>query len=233
MLVVLMWSPGKAAFWSIVCLWVVSMLKVSTRMGPKKLMIAVREGANGAADVGTICACAGIIIGVMSMTGLGLRLSSGLIYLSHGCLPFLAMLTMIVAMILGMGITTSAVYIILATLVAPAMVSLGVNPIAAHLFCFYFGCISCITPPVAIAAYAAAGIAKSEPMKTGWTATRLGIAGYIVPFIFIYNNNLLMLGRPPEIILAIITSLIGVFFLAAGSEGYLLRNASLWQRVLL
>jgi len=231
LLIYLDWSPGKAAFWSIVCIWITSMIKSSTRMGPRKLMKTVTDGARSVADIATICACAGIIVGVFGMTGLGLRLSSVLVYISHNSLPLLAFLTMIVALILGMGVTTSAVYIILATLVAPAMVSLGVNPMAAHLFVLYFGCISVITPPVAVAAYAAAGIAGSDPWKTGWVATRLAIAGYIIPFIFIYDNGMIGLGRPIDVILTVIEGLIAVFLLAAGSEGYLLRRAGLWQRV--
>ncbi len=190
------YSPGKSVFWSIVLLIVCATLRKNTRMGPKKLLGAIVDGVNGAMPVAIACACAGIISGVVSLTGLGLRFSSILIHLSNGNQLFMLLLTMISSIIMGMGLPTTAAYIILSVLTGPALVSLGINQLAAHFFIFFFACISTITPPVALSAYAGAGIAGANPMKTGWTAFRIGLAGYIVPFLVVYKPSLLLIGTP-------------------------------------
>lgn len=190
------YSPGKSVFWSIVLLIVCSAFRKSTRMGPKKLLKAIVDGVNGAMPVAIACACAGIISGVVSLTGLGLRFSSILIHLSSGNQLFMLLLTMLSAIIMGMGLPTTAAYIILSVLTGPALVSLGFNQLAAHFFIFFFACVSTITPPVALSAYAGAGIAGASPMKTGWTAFRIGLAGYIVPFLVVYKPSLMLIGTP-------------------------------------
>lgn len=220
-LAVIRWSPIKSGFWSIVSLIVVSMIKKETRLTPKKFYKVLAEGAMGSINVAIVCAAAGIIIGVLSLTGLSLKFSQLLVSLSGGSMPVLLVLTMIAGLILGMGMTTTSVYIVLSVLVAPALTRMGVVPIAAHLFVFYFGILSAITPPVATASYAAASITKTSPTELGFEGWRIGLAGYIIPFMFIYSPTLLMQGSALEILQSTITSLIGIYALAATIEGYL------------
>jgi TRAP-type uncharacterized transport system fused permease subunit len=153
--------------------------------------------------------------------------------MAHGNLFLLLVLSMIASLILGMGLPATPCYIILAVLAAPAIVEMNISPMAAHLFVFYFGCISAITPPVAVAAYAGAAIAGSDPMRTGYTAWRLGLAAFIVPFMFIYGQPMIMVGTWSEIILASITALIGVSILAASIQGFGLMRMGIVERVLL
>src|SRR3546814_252681 len=194
------------------------------------LIDALRSGAMGTLDVAIACASAGIIIGMLMLTGLGLRISGLLVDLSGGSLPLLLVLTMVASLILGMGLPTLGAYIVLAVLVAPSMVQLGVEPLAAHLFIFYFGVISAITPPVCMAAFAAAAISGAHPMKTGLTAFRLGIPVFIVPFIMVYHPAMILEGSTLEIIRVAMTGLIGAGALEAGLEGYLLRQMTLIER---
>ena len=200
------YSPGKSVFWSLVLLIVTASVSKTTRMGWKQIVHAIKNGVYSAAAVAIACACAGIISGVISLTGLGLRFSSILIKLSGGNLLVLLVLTMLAAIIMGMGLPTSAAYVILAVLTSPAMIELGVQPLAAHFFIFFFACISTITPPVALSAYAGAGIAGADPMKTGWTAFALGLAGYIVPFLVVYKPAIMMIGTP------VLPSVLDIFF---------------------
>src|SRR3546814_20579853 len=194
------------------------------------LIDALRSGAMGTLDVAIACASAGIIIGMLMLTGLGLRISGLLVDLSGGSLPLLLVLTMVASLILGMGLPTLGAYIVLAVLVAPSMVQLGVEPLAAHLFIFYFGVISAITPPVCMAAFAAAAISGAHPMKTGLTAFRLGIPVFIVPFIMVYHPAMILEGSTLEIIRVAMTGLIGAGALEAGLEGYLLPQMTLIER---
>ena len=200
------YSPGKSVFWSILLLIATAALRKNTRMGWKSIVRAIRNGVYGASAVAIACACAGIISGVISLTGLGLRFSSILIQLSGGHLLVMLALTMLAAIIMGMGLPTSAAYVILSVLTSPALISLGVEPLAAHFFIFFFACISTITPPVALSAYAGAGIAGADPMKTGWTAFMLGLAGYIVPYLVVYKPSIMLVGTP------VLPSLIDVTF---------------------
>lgn len=195
-----------------------------------KVAAALRAGALGSLEVAAACASAGIIVGMLMLTGLGLRLSGMLIDLAGGSLPVLLVLTMIASLILGMGMPTLGAYIVLAVLVAPSLIQMGVEPIAAHLFIFYFGVISAITPPVCMAAFAAAAISGAHPMRTGITAFRLGIAVFIVPFIMVYHPALIMQGTAWEITVVSTTALVGAAALAASLEGYLLRPMSIIER---
>lgn len=195
--------------------------------------IGLREGAMAALEVAAACAMSGIIIGMFMLTGLGLRLSGVLVDLSGGSLPVLLILTALASLILGMGLPTVAAYIVLSVLVAPSLINMGVVPIAAHLFIFYFGIISAITPPVALAAYAASAISGANPMQTGLTALKLGLAGFIIPFMIIYSPQLLMQGQWYEIVLATLTAFVGAAALAAGLEGYLIARMNLIERALL
>jgi TRAP-type uncharacterized transport system fused permease subunit len=162
-----------------------------------------------------------------------MRLSSMLVEVSHGFLPVLLVLTMIASLILGMGMPTTACYIILAVLVAPAMVKLGLLPIAAHMFVFYFGIISAVTPPVALAAYAGAGLANAPLGKTGYAASKFALSGFILPYMFAYGPELLMVGPWTDIVLALASSTLGVFALSASIQGILLRPANLLERIVL
>lgn len=227
------WSPIKSGFWSIMALIAVSMVNKETRMTPKKLMKSFELGAMASLDVAIVCSLAGIIIGMLSLTGLGLKFSNLLLALAGGNMIILMLLTMVSALILGMGMTTTSVYIILSVLVSPALVAMGVKPLAAHLFVFYFGILSAITPPVATASYAAASVAGDDPMKLGWVAWRIGLSGYILPFIFIYSPELLMDGSAFGIAGATVSSVIGIYALSAAIEGFYKYPVILPFRILL
>ncbi|MBI4968739.1 MAG: TRAP transporter fused permease subunit [Rhodospirillales bacterium] len=179
----------------------------------------------GALDIILICAAAGIIIGILNLSGLSFALTMILVELGHGSLAVLLLAAAVIALILGMGMPTVGVYVLVATLVAPAMIEMGVSPMAAHMFVFYFGMLSMITPPVALAAYAAASLAHSDVMRVGWTACRVGWVAFIVPFLFVAAPNLLMVGHWSDIGLALITAIAGLWFTAVGVVGHL--NASL------
>lgn len=231
-LVIKMTSPSIAAFWAIISVILASCLRQSTRMTPKKILRALERGAIESLPVIAACAGGGIIIGNVALTGLGLSLSMLLVDIAHGSLIILLILTMISSLILGMGLTTTACYIILAVLVAPALIKMGVSAMAAHLFILYFGVISAITPPVALAAYAAAGIAGSSPIKTGYSALKIGIAGFILPYLFIFRPALILEGSPVTIIYTIFISVIALYLLAASIIGYMLVNANIFERII-
>jgi TRAP transporter 4TM/12TM fusion protein len=229
----IMYTPMKSAIYAMASTILVSFFKKSTRMNLIKVIKTLERGVLSSLEVAMACACAGIIIGIFNLTGFGVRLSTILIEVSHGVLLALLVLTMVSSLILGMGLPTTACYIILAVLVAPAMVKMGVLPIAAHMFVFYFGILSAVTPPVAVAAYAGAGLANAPPGRTGYTAWRLALAGFILPYMFVYGPELLMVGSWSDIVLAFITSVVGVFLLAASIQGYFIKKANLWERILL
>jgi TRAP-type uncharacterized transport system fused permease subunit len=179
--------------------------------------------------VGLMC---GIIIGTVSYTGAGFLLSLNIIKISGGNLFFLLVLTAAVCFILGMAMPSLPAYVLLAVLVAPALVQLGIDVMAAHLFIFYFACIALITPPVAGAAYAAAAIVSADPFRTGWTASRLAIIAYIVPFLFVFFPGLLLKGSVVEIVITVVTAVFGCFNLAAALTGYLYRELSPIKRII-
>ena len=220
-LAIVRWSPIKSGFWSIISLILISFIKKETRPSPTKLIKVLADGAMGSLNVAIVCAAAGIIIGILSLTGLSLKFSQLLVSLSMGIMPVLLVLTMIAGLVLGMGMTTTSVYIVLSVLVAPALTRMGIVPIAAHLFVFYFGILSAITPPVATASYAASSITKTSPTELGFEGWRIGLAGYIIPFMFIYSPTLLMQGSWFAIVESFVTSLIGIYALSAAIEGYL------------
>ena len=184
-------------------------------------------------SVAVACAMAGIIIGVITLTGLGLKIGAGLISISGGISILLLMLTMISSIILGMGVPTTANYLITSTIAAGAIIGLGFEPLAAHMFVFYFGIIADVTPPVALAAMAGAAIAKSDPLKTGFEATKLSIGAFIIPYMFIFNPQILMINTTfVEVIPILITSLIGMFGVSAGLDGYVFRKCNFIERIL-
>jgi TRAP transporter 4TM/12TM fusion protein len=225
--------PPEAAFWGIVSVPLVCLLRKETRMSFYDMKEAIVQGMKLSLVVAVACACAGIVIGVINMTGMGLRFSGILIELSGGHLFLLLLLTMIASIIMGMGLPPVASYIILAVLAAPAITQLGVPSMAAHMFIFYYGVLSGITPPVAIAAYAASGIAKTNPMSTSITAVRLASVAFIVPFMFVYGPALIFQGTVVTILLASVTALIGIYALAVSLEGYLKQPVLLISRCML
>lgn len=214
------YSAVRAALFGIVTAFVCSFFRKHTRITPKKLYEALVSAAEGAVTVVIACACAGLIIGSVSLTGLGLKLSSLIIAVSGGHVLLALLLTFVVLFILGMGMPTAAAYIMVATLVAPGLTDMGLPVIAAHMFCLYGAVLSAITPPVALAAYAAAGIAKDNPIKIGFTACKFGIVAFIVPFFFAYQPALVWVGQLSDILTAMLTSIIGVIALAMGIQGY-------------
>ena len=195
---------------------------LNTTIAPRSILQTLEAGARNAIGVGVACAVAGIIAGVITMTGLGQVLITGIVSLAGSYTIIALFLTMIACIILGMGVPTTANYIIMATTCAPILIKMGIPDIAAHMFVFYFGIVADITPPVALAAYAGAAIAKSNPMKTGFTATRLAIAAFIVPYAFALNPAMLFVDTTwYHVVLIIITSLLGMTGIAVGMEGYL------------
>jgi TRAP transporter 4TM/12TM fusion protein len=208
-------------------------LRKDTRMGLWDIINALEAGARGALGVAIACATAGIIVGVVTLTGLGLKFANGLIDLAGGNMFFTLFFTMIASLILGMGAPTTANYVITSTMAAPALVQLGVPMLAAHMFVFYFGIIADITPPVALAAYAGSGIAKSDPFKTGVIASKLAVGAFIVPYIFVYAPAMLLIGTTPLGLLQnLITACGGMFGVGAAMIGFCLAPMNWAERVL-
>jgi TRAP transporter 4TM/12TM fusion protein len=225
-------TPLYAALMGLVVCVLAAQVRKSTRMGIVDILNAFAAGARGALGVAIACATAGIIIGVVTLTGLGLKLANGLVDLAGGNLLFTLFFTMITSLILGMGAPTTANYIITSTIAAPALVLLKVAPLAAHMFVFYFGIIADLTPPVALAAYAGAGIAKADPMKTGFIATKLAIGAFIVPYIFVYNPAMLLIGTTPFTLTQnLITACCGMFGVGAAMIGFCLAPMRWWERI--
>ena len=213
-------SLTRAAFWANVSVPLATFLRPKQRMTLKSFLDGLENGAKTALPVVAILALAGIVVGMVTLTGLGLMMSSLLIELSHGHLFLLLFFTMIAAIIMGMGVPPVAAYIVLAILVVPALVKVGVYPLAAHLFVFYFSTIAGITPPMAPDAFVAAGIADAPMMKTAFTACRLALVIFILPYVFVYNNALLLVGNPFQIIWVSVTAFLGVLALAFALQNY-------------
>lgn len=224
-------STNFCAFWSILALFVISSLRKSSRLNLKKLIVICQKAAKQSVAAGICTAVVGIMIGVVNMTGLGLKLSTIILTIANNNLLATMLLTMIACIILGMGLPTSAAYIVAATVAPLAMVKLGVPVEHAHLFVFYYACLSSITPPVALAAFAGAGLADANPNKVGWTAVRIGLAAFIIPFMFIYSPTLLLEGEVFRIIWGTITALFGVYLLSAGTIGFMLVDAKWYERL--
>ncbi len=223
LLVIQQLSPMLSGFYSIIALVItasVSIVYREKRFPWREILAAMEVGAKTAVPVSMACATAGIVIGIVSLTGLGVRFTQMVVHLSGGILWLGGLLTMIACIVLGMGLPTTAAYIITAILGVPALTDMGVSPLAAHMFIFYFAIISFITPPVAISAYAASGVANTNAMKTGFMSFKLGLAGFIVPFVFLYGEGILLQGNITEIILQSITAIIGITALAASLVGW-------------
>ncbi len=226
-------SPTRAAFWGVVSAVAAAFAVKETRLHRDRAARALRSGATSAVQVAAACAAAGIVVGVASLTGIGLRMSELIIVVSQGNLPVALVLTALGSIVLGMGLPTTAAYVVLAALGAPALVELGVPMLAAHLFIFYFGCLSNLTPPVSLAAYAAAGVAGSPPLKTGWTAMGLASVGFLIPFMFIYAPPLILDGSASEVLFTSATALVGTVALAGAVTGYIRVSLGPVRRVVL
>jgi TRAP transporter 4TM/12TM fusion protein len=240
-------APMAALVGALAC-FPVAALRASTRQYVRlgNIVEAMIEGAKNALGVAMACACAGIIIAVITISGLGINFTQFVIGLAQNTLILALLLTMVAGIVLGMGMPTTPAYILMTALLVPAIVKLGVAVPAAHMFAFYFAILSAITPPVALAVYAAAGLAKADIWQSGLAAVRIGAAGFIVPFMFVYEPALLMLDPALydktaslvtadwlKILWSSATAIVGCVLLAAGLQGYLLAAASIWQRVLL
>ncbi len=201
------------------------------RPGLRTLISAVERTGYAALDIILVTVAAGIVIGVLGISGLGFSLTLALVTIGEGSLILLLILAAVVCIILGMGLPTVGVYVLLAALVAPALVEVGVLPIAAHLYVLYFGMMSMITPPVAIAAFAAAGVAKADPMKSGWSAVRFGWMAYTVPLLFVVSPALLLRGEAETIVFAIATVIVGVWLVSIAMIGYFLRPITVQMRI--
>jgi len=227
-------APMAALIGTLACFPVV-LLRKSTRgyFNFQNIVEAFVDGARNALAVATACACAGIVIGVVTLSGLGIVFTQFVVGLAKETLLIALVLTMFAGIVLGMGMPTTPAYIIMTALLVPAIIKLGVIPPAAHMFAFYFAVLSAITPPVALAVYAAAGLAKADLWSSGWAAVKIGAAGFIVPFMLIYEPALLMIGPWHAIITAFATASFGVLLFAAGLHGYFITAANAWQRALL
>jgi TRAP transporter 4TM/12TM fusion protein len=239
------YTPLKSAFYAIVFSIFIglgaSIIRKDNSFGLKEILSAFESGAKGAVGVACACACAGMIVGVVTLTGLGLRIAELIVSVAQGNLFLTLFFTMIASLILGMGLPTTAKYIVLATMAVPALLKLEVNLMAAHLFILYFGVIADITPPVALAAYAGAGIAGANAMKTGFQAVKLALAAFIVPYIFALDPTLILvkdivgtdvmflpvLGAIP----IMLSAMLGIVCLGSAVEGYLIDHCKIYERI--
>ena len=221
-MIVMKASVVKAAIFGIYATVLCTFLRRDTRITVNKAVAGIADGAKQAVGLISACATAGLIIGVLNMTGTGLKFAGAVIAFSGGSIPVALFLTMCASLVLGMGLPTAAAYLICAAVVAPALTGLGVPVLTANLFIFYFACLSAITPPVALAAFTASFLARSNPMSVAFTAVRLGFVAFIVPYMFVYAPSLLFQGSPLTIATTIVTALAGVVFIGSALQGYFL-----------
>ena len=236
-------SPLKAAYYSTIMLIVVYV--IASIVSEKKItygfvkglvlkiLKSIEKGAYDTVPISVACAASGLIVGVITMTGIGAKLTNLIIAASNDVMLLAMVYTMIISIILGMGLPTTAVYLIVASVVAPALVKMGMPLLTAHLFVFFYGCISTITPPVALASYVSAGIADADINKVGWTAFKYGLASFILPYMFVYGPALLMQGSAVEIIISVLVSIVGIYVLAISIVGYYKSNINMLYRAIL
>src|SRR5690625_2366643 len=228
-------TPQRSAIYGILSAYLVSLVRKESRLSLRKILMVLEQGARVALPVIAAVATAGIIAGVVSITGLGAKFASGIIALSAGHLILALFFTMIACLILGMGLPTTANYVVTATIAAPALINgFDIAPIAVHMFVFYFGIVADITPPVCLAAFAGAGIARANPFMSGVTAVKLAIAAFIVPYIFVYDPILLMVDATFfKMSIAIITAVLGMVGVSSAMLGFFIRHSKAWERWLL
>jgi TRAP transporter 4TM/12TM fusion protein len=226
-------APGKAALIGVFSILLLGFFQPQTRFRMAWILKALEGTGLALLELGVIVALAGFIIGIVNYTGLGFLLTVSIVELSGNNVYVLLFIVALVSMILGMGMPTAAVYVLLAVLLAPGLVQLGIGLMAAHMFIQYMGMLSLYTPPIAFAAFAAAAIAGAEPMRTGFSAMRLGIIAYIVPFLFVFSPALLLKGSPGEVIVAVTSAVLGCLLVGAALTGYLFRNLDPLKRVVM
>lgn len=230
-------TPIYAGFLGIISIIVASWLTPdsSVRMTPKKIALALNDAARGSIQVTIACAAIGVIICVVTMTGIGSTLAFNIVAMTDNTLWMILLVVMLVCIVLSMGLPSTALYIVVAVTVSPILIKAGVLPLAAHFFVFWFGALSNITPPVALASYTAASIARADPMQTSWDAVRLALPGFIIPFILVYNPMLLMQGddlNPLSVLHMVISALVGIYALSIASANFWLMKTHWLERVL-
>lgn len=225
-------SPTRAALYGILTTIIVGAFRKETRMSFQDILRALESGARAALAVAAATASAGMIVGVVTLTGVGLKFANGLLAFSGGIVLLTLFFTMIASIILGMGTPTTANYIITSTIAAPAIIALGAPTLSAHMFTFYFGIVADITPPVCLAAFAAAGIAKGSPMRTGFNSTKLAIAAFIIPYIFVLSPELLLIDTTiGNALFVIMTATVGMLGISAGLIGFWMAHMAVWERI--
>jgi TRAP transporter 4TM/12TM fusion protein len=224
--------PEEAGLLAALAALIVGLVTPGVKIGWNGILRMLTNAGRGMLEIVAITGLAGVVIGVLQLTGLGFTLTLTLLNIGQSNALLLLVLTAIVSIILGMGMPTTAVYVLLAVLVAPGLAKLGIVPIAAHLFIFYFGMLSMVTPPVCMASYAAASIGKTDPVQTGWEAMKLCSIAYVVPFLFVFSPSLLLIGHWYEVVLSVITAILGSILLGVGIVGYLFRRVGVSKRLL-
>lgn len=226
-------DAGKAAYYAAALAVPTSFLRRESRIGWKKALDILEQTGQAMLEVGVVCAMAGIVIGILTLTGLAFTFTLFVDMFGSSNLFLILVLTGAVALVLGMGMPTTAVYVIVALTLAPALVKLGIPPLSAHLFVFYYAMLSMITPPICIAAFAGAAVAGASPMRTGYTATRFGIIAYLVPFIFVFDPLLLCQGPIHLILLSVVTAAAGTVCIGIAMAGYFVRPVGWLRRLVL
>jgi TRAP transporter 4TM/12TM fusion protein len=227
------YSPRIAVLYAILATIILTSIHKETRMGPARILQAMADSGYNSIMVACATVTAGIVIGIVLLTGMGTKITSFVLNISAGSLFLALPIVMLSCIVFGMGLPTLVCYVLLAATVAPSLVNLGITPLSVHLFIFYFGMLSMVTPPVSFASYAGAAIANSDPMKTGWVAWKFAFAGFLLPYMFVYDKSLLMMGSSLQISTAVLTSTIGVVCLGAGITGYLFSITRSYERFLL
>lgn len=228
------YNPLYAGCWGIFSCIVLSFVKKSDRLDLKTLIATLEDGSKGALSVAIACIIVGIVVGTMGATGVALRIGDAIIAVTKGHLVLTLIVTMVITILFGMGMPTTASYVMASVVAAPAIVLLGVNPLDAHLFVFYFAALATVTPPVCVGAYTAAGLAGSDPNKTAFSAVKLALSGFIVPFIFILAPEILLTNVSSWLVTiqAIISAIVGVFLLASAAENYMMAPLRWYERIL-
>ena len=227
------YSAYKAALYSILSILIILVVEKRGRIDIKGIINTLARGGRSAVMIAVTCAAAGIVIGVSNETGIGVKFASIIINFGKNNLLLILPMVMIASIILGMGLPTSACYIMVAAIAVPALIKMGCSTMASHLFALYFGVFSGITPPVAISAYAAAGIAKASPMKTGWLSVGIALPAFIIPYVAIFNPALILEGTILETIWVIFLCLVAIVGMAGGVIGCVFMPFQFWQRIVL
>jgi TRAP-type uncharacterized transport system fused permease subunit len=229
---VLQMEADRSGLWAAASIFVISFFKRSSRLNLRKLVAIFESTGEGLLEILMIGAMAGFAVGAVLLSALGHSVSLTLLQMAGGNLFALLLMTGMAAMVLGLGVSTTPTYIIVVILLAPALIQAGMIPISAHLFVLYYAVLGFLTPPEMMAVYTAATIAHSDPMKTAWQSMRLGVAAYLVPFVFAFDSSLLLQGSLADILPSAILAIVGMILLSAGIEGCLFRNLNWLKRVL-